>query len=309
MVMSESAIPASHGWTSRPPLRHARAGLGAVTVDDHILAIGGFSGESIFDFVESRRLSGAGRWRDIAPMPTPRDNLATAVLGGRVYAMGGADEVADTAVVEIYDPETRRWSQGPALPGPRGAASAAVLDNVLYVAGGGVGPEAMASMVVLDPKKKGWRSVAPMPTPRFQLRLVASGRYLYAIGGRAPGPSLTTVERYDPEADRWRAVRPLLEARAAPGVVATKISGRRILVVAGGAVFGADGNFVDGRRTTEIFDVDSGRWKLLGVLFPRTRASFGCAVDGDGAVLAIGGGTHVGGVFEFLRDVDALTLS
>jgi Kelch motif protein len=35
-------------------------------------------------------------------MPTPRDNLATAVLDGRVYAMGGTTPDVDTDIVEIY---------------------------------------------------------------------------------------------------------------------------------------------------------------------------------------------------------------
>lgn len=44
------ATPAGHNpgssseWTPQPPLRHVRAGLGAVMVEGHILAIGGFVG-------------------------------------------------------------------------------------------------------------------------------------------------------------------------------------------------------------------------------------------------------------------------
>jgi hypothetical protein len=307
-------------WTPRPPLRHGRAGLGVVTVDRQILAIGGFVDQTPFSFVESRRLLGTGVWHDVAPMPTPRDNLATAVLRGQVYAVGGVDRVGITAVVEVYNPRTGWWTTKKSLPRPRVGAGAAVFGDRLYVAGGAfplgddVG-QITNSMVVYDPDRNRWQPAAPMPTARVQVRLVAAGRYLYAIGGSGggsgpggAGPSLTTVERYDPRSNSWRTVAPMHEPRGAPCVVETKVGTRHILVVVAGVVRSATGDFVDGRRTTEVFDLATGRWKLITPLLPVVRGSQGCAVDADGAILAIGGGTHVGGVFIFLRNVDALLL-
>jgi hypothetical protein len=55
---------------------------------------------TVFDVVEARRVTGSGRWRDLAPMPTARANLATAEVGGLVYAIGGIPQADDTDVVE-----------------------------------------------------------------------------------------------------------------------------------------------------------------------------------------------------------------
>ena len=306
----------SSQWIARPPLRQARGGLGVAKVGRQILAIGGFEvvGEvsTVFDVVEARRVKGNGRWRDLAPMPTARANLATAEVGGLVYAIGGIGRADDTLdVVETFNPRSGRWTTSRPLPQPRAAPGAAGLGGLLYVAGGEVQLaadtfEVTNSVLVYDPKQNTWRPVAPMPTARTRLRLVASGRYLYAIGGAPPsgadptelGPPLTTVERYDPTSNRWTTMNPLIEARLLPCAVETKVGHRRVLVVVGG--FGPDA-----RRTTEVFDPHTGRWTLLDVLLPIRRGTHDCATEADGIVLAIGGANGAG---VFLANVDALSL-
>jgi N-acetylneuraminic acid mutarotase len=304
----------SSRWIARPPLRHARGGLGVATVGRQILAIGGFDDATTFDVVEARRVRGTGRWRDLAPLPTARANLATAEVGGLVYAVGGLDGVNDLDVVETFDPRSGRWTTSLPLPQPRAFAGAAGLGGLLYVAGGEVQLaadtfEVTNSVVVYDPKNNTWRSVAPMPTIRQRLRLVASGRYLYAIGGfDVAGQSLTTVERYDPKSNSWATMNPMVESRALPCAVETKVGNRRVLVVVGGFEFPGDGT-VDRRRTTEVFNPATGRWTLLDVLLPIGRGSHDCATEADGTVLAIGGITRfVGDTNIYLANVDALSL-
>jgi N-acetylneuraminic acid mutarotase len=306
----------SSQWIARPPLRHARGGLGVAKVGRQILAIGGFDENNILDAVEARRVSGSGGWRDLAPMPTARANLATAEVGGLVYAVGGLDDVDNSDVVETFNPRTGRWATSVPLPQPRAFAGAAGLGGLLYVAGGEVklAPdtyEVTNSVVVYDPKNDTWRSVAPMPTIRQRLRLVASGRYLYAIGGfDLAGQSLTTVERYDPKSNRWATMNPMVESRALPCAVETKVGNRRVLVVVGGFVFDPGGVLIGARRTTEAFDPATGRWTLLDVLLPISRGSHDCATEADGTVLAIGGITRrvVEDPNIYLANVDALSL-
>jgi N-acetylneuraminic acid mutarotase len=303
----------SSAWEPRPSLRYPRAGLGVVTVGRDILAIGGFNFPAPgavreFDVVESRKVSGPGLWHKVAPMRTARDNFAAAVLGGRVYVAGGFGKAGDLADVEVYDPRTGRWTARKPLPQPRNAPGAAMFGGLLYVAGGVVDEQITNTMIVYDPGRNSWRTVAPMRTPRAQMRLVAAGRYLYAIGGRGDGMSFTAVEPYDPRSNSWRTMAPMRERRAAPCVVATTAGDRHVLVVVAGAQFSATGTFVTGLRTTEVYDIATGRWRHIAPLLPVVRASFGCAVDADGAILAIGGGTTVDGGTVFLDDVDALPL-
>ena len=313
----------SSQWIARPPLRHARGGLGVARVRRQIFAIGGFEVvdkvATYFDVVEARLVKGSGRWRDLAPMPTARANLATAEVGGLVYAIGGLDDVNDFDVVETLDPRSGRWTTSVPLPQPRVRPGAAGLGGLLYVAGGEVklAPDTFEitnSVLVYDPKEHSWRSAAPMPTARTGLRLVASGRYLYAIGGAAIGqpgqfgPSLTTVERYDPKSNRWATMNPMVESRVLPCAVQTKVGNRHVLVVVGGAEFSAAGTAVQARPTTEVFDPHTGRWTLLDVLLPFGRGSHDCATEADGTVLAIGGINSVGGTPVILANVDALSL-
>ena len=305
----------SSQWIARPPLRQARGGLGVAKVGRQILAIGGFvrvgDGGPVFDVVEARRVTGRGEWRDLAPLPTARANLATAEVGGLVYAIGGIPQADDTDVVETFNPRPGRWTTSLPLPQPRAFAGAAGLGGLLYVAGGEVqlAPdtfEVTSSVLVYDPRKKTWRSVAPMPTARLGLRLVASGRYLYAIGGAAPtGESLTTVERYDPTSDSWATMNPMVESRLLPCAVETRVGHRRVLVVVGGFEASADGTLFGARRTTEVLDPHTGRWTLLEVLLPIPRGTHDCATEADGTVLAIGGANGEG---VFLANVDALSL-
>jgi N-acetylneuraminic acid mutarotase len=306
----------SSQWVARPPLRHARGGLGVAKVGGQILAIGGFDENINFDVVEARRVSGSGSWREVAPLPTARANLATAEVGGLVYAGGGFDDVDNSDVVETFNPRSGRWATSVPLPQPRALAGAAGLGGLLYVAGGEVklAPdtyEVTDSVVAFDPRKNTWRSVAPMPTVRWRHRLVASGRYLYVVGGAAPtGEPLTTVERYDPSSNRWATMNPMVESRVLPCAVETEVGHRRVLVVVGGFEFDPGGVLVGARRTTEVFDPATGRWRLLDVLLPFGRGSHDCATEADGTVLAIGGITRrvVSDPNIYLANVDALTL-
>jgi hypothetical protein len=320
--VADTDAASSNQWRPRPPLRVARAGLDVVTVGGQILATGGFAvterGVEVFDVVEARSVRGAGSWHDLAPLPTPRANATTAEVGGLVYAVGGVD-AGDNVLSEVakFDPRTGRWTAGVPLPQPRHGVGAAGLDGLLYVAGGeiwlgGDNFEVTNSMLVFNPRTNVWRSLAPMPTARLRHRLVASGGYLYAIAGLGDfaGPSLATVERYDPRTNRWTTMNSLHESRILPGAVATTVGRRSVLVVVGGVVFDSGGGFGGGRRTTEVFDIASGQWKLLDVLLPTLgRGSLGCATEADGTVLAIGGGTSSGGPIEYVDDVDALVLT
>jgi N-acetylneuraminic acid mutarotase len=103
-------------------------------------------------------------------------------------------------------------------------------------------------------------------------------------------------------------MNPMHESRAVPCAVETRVGARAVLVVVGGSER-SEGVFVDSRRTTEVFDLASDRWRLLDVLLPMVRSSLGCAVQADGTVLAIGGVSHMGPTFFSLANVDALSIT
>jgi len=301
------------GWTPQPSLGLARAGLDVATVSGRILAIGGFNGDVanpvVYNTVEARDVRGDGRWQTLAAMPTARANPAAATLGGFVYVAGGFTADQTLNVVERFDPRTGAWQTITKLPVPTGAMGAAALDGRLYVAGGLVaraaGDEVSASVYAYDPAGQIWTVVTPMPTPRWRLRLVAAGGYLYAIGGQAPdGRALATVERYDPRTNRWSAVRSMREGRAVPGVTVVADGQRLLVVVVGGVQFEPSPHPL---RTSEVYDVQTNSWYAVEARLPHARGSLACAVDSDGAVLAIGGISDITTPPSATADVDALS--
>src|SRR6187399_1301515 len=103
------------------------------------------------------RAQNGGTWQTLAPMPSFRQELASAVLDGKVYVMGGLDEnVVSTATVEVYNPATNSWSAAAPLPFIMNHNSAAVAGGRLYCFGGGGNVT-----FVFDPPSNSWSTVAP----------------------------------------------------------------------------------------------------------------------------------------------------
>ena len=61
-------------------------------------------------------------------MPTPRHDLQTVAVDGKIYAISGAGYLTVDAV-EIYEVGTYTWTQGPPIPTKRGWAGADLLGN------------------------------------------------------------------------------------------------------------------------------------------------------------------------------------
>jgi hypothetical protein len=69
-------------------------------------------------------------------MPTPRAGLVVGVMGGILYAAGGANGTGNLPVVEAYDPATNTWTPRASMPASLGSMGGAVMDDVMYVMGG-----------------------------------------------------------------------------------------------------------------------------------------------------------------------------
>jgi len=293
---TEDHGPAAAGWTSRPPLHVGRVGAAAATVNGLIVETGGGAPDQDLpiESTEVRRTVGSGVWRFVADVPTPRANAAAATLGGKVWVVGGYGEgELPVDVVERYDPRTNAWSRGPTLPEGRAQAGAAVLHGVLYVVGGDIttaGRESITDTgLAFHPRQHRWIPIAPLPARRDRLRLIAAGDFLYAIGGEKAGfTSVSTVDRYDPGTGRWTSIAAMHETRSVPGATVVGHGRDARIAVIGGCQFIA-GTRIQLRRTTEVFDPTTGRWRLLRAQLPTGRCSLTAATEADGTILAIGG--------------------
>ncbi len=119
--------PASNTWTGGTDLPAARAEGVSAVVDDKIYLIGrrvrATEEARLFnDHIDSVRNEvfdpTTRRWSARADAPTARNSAASAVIDGKIYAMGGRNFVrnADGTTqqvnvpnLEVYDPELDRW--------------------------------------------------------------------------------------------------------------------------------------------------------------------------------------------------------
>ena len=117
-------------------------------------------------------------------MSTGRIEPAVAVLGGKIYVVGGHTGISPRSStlnsVERFDPITNAWESLSPMSTARRGAAAAVLDGKLYVAGG-CGPDTkfgadsdlncLSTVERYDPSTNAWESVASMSKGRWQLAL------------------------------------------------------------------------------------------------------------------------------------------
>jgi hypothetical protein len=118
-------------------------------------------------------------------MPTPRDHLTAAAVGGLVYAIGGRPFNPDRnyAVVEAYDPATDRWQTRAAMPSRRGGLASAVLDGAIHTFGGEGRSSVFANHEVYEPATDHWSHAPGLPTARHGLGAAALAGRIYVIGG------------------------------------------------------------------------------------------------------------------------------
>ena len=84
-------------------------------------------------------------------MPTGRSELASATLGGKIYAIGGRNYNGYQRTMEEYDPTTNKWTIKESMQTPRTKFSCAVVNGIIYVFGGRNGNETLASVEAYNP--------------------------------------------------------------------------------------------------------------------------------------------------------------
>jgi N-acetylneuraminic acid mutarotase len=174
-----------------------------------------------------------GTWTRLAPMLHPQNEAVVAVIGHRIYVMGGFAPGVEGPIdrVQIYDVDKNQWSDGTPLPDPVHHHGAAVVGGKIYVVGGFHQPFPKRDPIdlawVFDPATNHWDRRAPMPSKRGAMVVGAIGSLIYAAGGErlrtpgtpvpqgAPAPyePITDFTVYDTLADRWSTLPAMKVAR------------------------------------------------------------------------------------------------
>ncbi|MEP6594969.1 MAG: carbohydrate-binding protein [Ginsengibacter sp.] len=102
----------------------------------------------------------AAPWKnELAPLPVKRNHFGTAVLGGKIYAIGGqfghdCDGGLDKQYSHVYNPSTDTWTELPLLPAPRShieGGTFAIDGKIYLVAGQGTYGVSQNKVTIFDP--------------------------------------------------------------------------------------------------------------------------------------------------------------
>ena len=245
-----------------------------------------------------------------APMPSERSALCTAVLDGKIYAIGGLrNEEAVLSVVEVYDPATDSWDTELRTPMPtaRCVIDCAVVDGKIYVFGGSNtgGPSILSTVEVYDPATDTWNTKTPLPTPRSDVAVEAINGKIYVIGGSKRTGSLwaglNTVEEYDPVADTWATKSNMPTARWSLGTC-----------VVDGKIYAIGGNiqYPTISSAVEVYDPATDTWSVKAPM-PTARYSLATSFV-NGKIYAFGGWRASGGsagdpIYKIVEEYDVNT--
>ena len=178
-------------WRRLAPLPDSRAAAAAAIAGGKLYVLGGIDGRRSLARIAFALDLRTGRWARIAG-PSPREHLAAAAAGTRVFALGGRSAGIDTntARFQSYDSRTRRWTTLAPIPQARGGTGAAYVNGRIVSIGGEQPQGTIRSVYAYELRTKRWRRLADLPSPRHGLGVVAHGGRVYAVGG-GPQPGLT----------------------------------------------------------------------------------------------------------------------
>jgi N-acetylneuraminic acid mutarotase len=162
----------------------AKAALTGNFIKGTLYVVGGVDASGVSDRMMTYDPN-ANQWIEKAPMPTPREHLASAVVNDKLYVMGGrvGGYSHNLDAVEVYDPATDKWSILESMPSQRGGLASATLNNMIYVFGGERPNATFNNNEEYNPATNKWTSSIPMPTARHGLAAVPIENKIYVVGG------------------------------------------------------------------------------------------------------------------------------
>ncbi len=196
----------------------------------NVYAIGGMLGWQAAVTATERYDACSKTWTTVAPLPRPRGYVQAAELNGKLYVVGGVDQViSGTYQVHnemwVYDPISDTWSQAANYPQALGGVALAVVASRLYAFGGfdSRGPNGgdVANTYVYNPDNNTWLARTPIISGTRSLAGAARlNDKVYLVGGTTSTGSTasTAVNVYNPATNSWSNAAPLKDGVHSPGV-------------------------------------------------------------------------------------------
>ncbi|WP_375324240.1 PKD domain-containing protein [Flagellimonas sp. GZD32] len=273
--------PTVNQWIQGPaiPENRRRGSAGLVQYNDKFYIIAGNSIGHNGGYVDwfDEYDPATGQWTVLPNSPRPRDHFHAAVVGDKLYAVGGrlsggtGGTFAPTIPeVDVYDFLTGTWETLPVsdnIPTPRGAPSVSVFNGKLVVAGGEVENQIVYGVNTTDalkvveeynPLTNEWRRLADLNHERHGTQSIVSGDGIFLLGGspNKGGGNQKNMEYYG--TDNPQGVSSLASTLSAPTTIA--VAEGEIVDVDLSAIDGNVGIFV---TSMEISGTDAADFNLV----------------------------------------------
>lgn len=194
--------PASNSFTAGSPMPSPRAAGGVAAWNGKVIYAGGLGPDGSVARVDAYDPE-TDEWSELTAMPRARDHFQAAVVGDRLYAIGGRQttgsegdiEIDDIAAVDALDltsdssgtPEGT-WQAGvTSLPTLRGGLGTVAVGRCIYAIGGeseAAGPDGVTGATeFFDTKSGTWHALAPLSVPRHGIQAAVVGETIYIAAG------------------------------------------------------------------------------------------------------------------------------
>jgi Kelch motif/Galactose oxidase, central domain len=163
----------------------------------------------------------ANTYVEKAPIPSPVAYFAAAVVGTKIYVIGGENGAVSSSAVQVYDAARNQWSTSTQYPITIGTTTGHAIGDDIYVVGGLVTPFGPFTAATYRGRVQGnsiaWTPVRSYPTPICDHASGVLGGALYVAAGNTGPASTDAVHRYDPGDNIWTAVDALPVVTATVG--------------------------------------------------------------------------------------------
>jgi len=277
-------------WRSLSPLSIERDAAGGVAIDDHrFLVIGGKVTDSNNDHFSSSVCfdSNTNKWEDSpVDMPTARAAFGVAIVGDRVYVLGGTDGrgsiLSDLRSIDVPGSVLsavagRTWQLLAPMKQARQFFACASQATSIYAFGGiDENSDCLDTAVRYDIGANEWNELPPMPGgPRYGCAAGVVGNRIFVVGGLDKDyNALASTIVFDTSTQQWESRDDPTPMPAVPDMKIERyglsvVSVDRFVVAIGG---GGDGG--DGGDTAEVLDTERNAWKISPKSMKTVRAFF-----------------------------------
>ena len=235
-----------------------------------------------------------GRWTTRAALPTPRTELACAIVGANLYALGGFNaQAAPVPTVEAYDLSQNTWSRVADYPVAAHHLGVIGHKGILYGFGGHTGTQlfvATNTAFRYDPGTNAWTPETTLPRARGAFAIALRDDTVYLVGGtdsQGPGSTIHAVsDVYNLTTKQWSTGPSLTEPREHLAGAAAD----NAVVVAGGRRL----SFATNTGATDSLTIGATQWTREEPMTARG----GVAASGWNDQVFVFGGEEASGTFD-----------